>query len=616
MTTNPLPSNQTQPKHSFFSKWSRHQVQRAIGNATVTSIYLENLPREWSAIQTYQHLSRLGKVVDVFIPSKTNRSGYRFGFVRFRSGGDTRRIIADLNKFQVRGGTLRAILARDRTHKPKPAPPLQMQKTAQMAPDQTFVNVVERSGAAIIAPCQPQPGIVFSPTQNTLSWLTRCAFGVLRNPQDTHAILKLFTLHGGPEVNISQVGGDSVLICFPSAASMSQFCQEDLEWVKNCFRCLEPWKQGLDPVNRLCWVTIRGIPLHAWCREFFSLVALFVGDLVAVAEETQNRQRLDYARLQIMTCSPNPITKTVPVTIAGRSFSLFIQESPPCSGLGTALAASSLPITSPETSTRRGDGSERIPAGKPFTDDPAELVEESVVESQNPFELKAIIRDCEINGRILEENKGVGNNHSIDLDPSPLSPFSAPRYHYDGDLELVDRGLAKPIKVFNSFGPLVDYVDSESNWTVKSTTPTVQQVTWGDSARRSQCRSISDSSKPISEFSPCSSQADTEAQEKALSLAIQQRRVTLRRKPTDRDDDSVWASSSGGDHRSASPRSTGSVERGSSFLSITELEARETLQVGQILGWDISKDPSSVHKSAVSMIEREERDWSLIHSHV
>ncbi|KAJ4825487.1 hypothetical protein Tsubulata_025506 [Turnera subulata] len=211
---NPSSSTQTHSKHSFFSKWSRQQVQRAIGNTTVAN---------------------------VFIPSKTSRSGKRFGFVRFRNGGDIQRILADLNKYQV-GGTP--------------------------------------------APSQTQPGIVFSPPPDTLSWLTRCAFGALRKPQDSHAIQELFTLHGVSEVTVSQVGRDSVLVCFPSTPSMAQFCLEGYDWVKDCFWSFEPWKQGLGPVNRTCWISVRGIPLQAWCKEFFTLVALFYcggGDVAQTA---------------------------------------------------------------------------------------------------------------------------------------------------------------------------------------------------------------------------------------------------------------------------------------------------------------------------------------------
>ncbi|KAJ4822232.1 hypothetical protein Tsubulata_033052 [Turnera subulata] len=384
-----LPHPQT--KHSYFSKWSRHQVQRAIGNIQVTSLYVENLPLEWLAIQAYQNLSRFGEIVDVFIPSKTNRFGKKFGFVCFRSGGDIQRILADLNCFHVGSSSLCANIARDRVQKPRPTPQPRTQAQG-VNPGRSFAKALTGTDSAIVTPTSPleSPGITFSPTADTLSWLSRCAFDVLRMPADSQSVKSLLTLHGVTDVTVSQTGGDSILVCFDTSASMSQFCLKEHDWVQGCFLSLEPWKQRMAPSSRSCWIVVRGVPLQAWSQEFFSLVAMFVATFICLAEETENRSRLDYAKLQVVTSFKSPINQSLTVSIAGQSYNVSILESPPYCGPnnGTAsplvfelpsihVSSEQQPTPQPNPANRAGCSS----AVPPFTDDHAELEASPAAES-------------------------------------------------------------------------------------------------------------------------------------------------------------------------------------------------------------------------------------------
>ncbi|KAJ4844558.1 hypothetical protein Tsubulata_031304 [Turnera subulata] len=61
----------------YFSKWSRQQVQRAMDNGQLHSLYVENLPKNWKQTDVYRIMSKYGEVVDVYIPNKRSRSGKR-----------------------------------------------------------------------------------------------------------------------------------------------------------------------------------------------------------------------------------------------------------------------------------------------------------------------------------------------------------------------------------------------------------------------------------------------------------------------------------------------------------------------------------------------------------
>ncbi|KAJ4839558.1 hypothetical protein Tsubulata_002260 [Turnera subulata] len=170
-------------------------------------------------------------------------------------------------------------------------------------------------------------GITFIPTTDTLAWLSRCLIGTLKKPAEMGAALYLWFLHGYEEVKVSEFGGDSVLACFPSETSKQRFLEEETEWVKLWFSSLRPWENGDHAKNRRCWVTIRGMPLQAWCAEFFELVGSTCGQLIRVDPATDQRIFLEGARIEILTDQGALIEKQVEVTIAGERFQEIPSEA-------------------------------------------------------------------------------------------------------------------------------------------------------------------------------------------------------------------------------------------------------------------------------------------------
>ncbi|XVF17804.1 hypothetical protein REPUB_Repub10bG0155800 [Reevesia pubescens] len=49
----------------------------------VTSVFINNIPKQVHWRWLWRIFSHHGKVVDVFIPKKCSKSGRRYGFVRF-----------------------------------------------------------------------------------------------------------------------------------------------------------------------------------------------------------------------------------------------------------------------------------------------------------------------------------------------------------------------------------------------------------------------------------------------------------------------------------------------------------------------------------------------------
>ncbi|KAJ4830170.1 hypothetical protein Tsubulata_011967 [Turnera subulata] len=128
--------------------------------------------------------------------------------------------------------------------------------------------------------------VTFIPSIEVNRWLTRCAVGVANGPRKMESICLVWRLHDMDKVEVIDMGGDSFLVCFPSPEKMMQFLQHPPEWVSLWFRLFSPWKSGDKATNRRCWVTVRGVPLNAWCQEFFETVGSEFGQFLRVDEET------------------------------------------------------------------------------------------------------------------------------------------------------------------------------------------------------------------------------------------------------------------------------------------------------------------------------------------
>ncbi|KAJ4847901.1 hypothetical protein Tsubulata_039503 [Turnera subulata] len=322
------------PKQQSFSRWNRKKVQNIIDNQKVTSLYIDNLPLQWSAVELHFIPSKYGEVVDVYIPSKRAKNGKRFGFVRFKACHDTQRLISSINLIKVGGGTLQAVLAR------KCLPTSKSPPTSQKPPSRPSATplppLAPKSFADTVKNPKPMPpklpllnpnqaSLSFSPLESESEWLARSALGVISEPLDSSILSRLFH-HHGHQVSISEYGGDSVLISFSSPSTMNSFFESNSNWVTNVFDLLRPWIPSDKPSNRKAWIRVKGIPLQAWSEVFFrSLVSRF-GSLISVAPITKKKPSLDSAYLQVITTVPDTLTWNFTALIDGITYHIYADE--------------------------------------------------------------------------------------------------------------------------------------------------------------------------------------------------------------------------------------------------------------------------------------------------
>ncbi|KAJ4822701.1 hypothetical protein Tsubulata_044696 [Turnera subulata] len=262
-------------------------INAAVNNHEVTSTYVENLPDRWIPTDIHLVLSKFGEVIDVYLPVKRAKNGKRFGFVRFKGCHDAKRLLESISSVVADNGNLCAQLARERKQeRASTRQPSQLlrNKTVPVRRADAFTSQRKTYADTLKAtPTDPSSGkeaftgttkIAFSPTQETLEWLGRCAFGVTIDPLAQIDIPSLFSKHGYQITGVSKAGGDSFLTQFSSKTALEEFMEEEHEWLMQVFSMFRPWKHGDQATNRKCWVQVHGVPFQAWSMEFFNSVSI------------------------------------------------------------------------------------------------------------------------------------------------------------------------------------------------------------------------------------------------------------------------------------------------------------------------------------------------------
>ncbi|KAJ4825577.1 hypothetical protein Tsubulata_006514 [Turnera subulata] len=617
----PQHTHQSQTQTPFFSKWSPKQIESAIANGQAISLYVENIPAEWSPTETYRIMSKYGEVMDVYIPMKRTRRGQRFCFVRFRGVRDTQRLLYDVNRIFMEVGPIRANIARERSGARQWQLPIKQNPVPRarglVMPTKTYAATVTQSqkqgrmGEGKSTDVEVLTGTTFIPTSETLSWLSRCAVGIIKDPREMDYVHHIWALHGYGEVEVSKLAGNSFLACFPSTDSMQQFLQAPPDWVSLWFDSIKPWCNGMRAETRRCWISVRGLPLQVWCQEFFVLLGSQIGRLIRVDPRTEKRRRLEEARLEILTSQGTFINKTLSVQLLGHKYEIAVVES------GTCMESQSRTRSMVEDSESDDDSS-----AEEMTGDGAG----GGGSASDPFQLMPIIMKP---GTGVVSVAGCPQRKEFDdLDSQQLLAVSNNQgITNQGNVQLglsrdaVSGSNSNRISTFNSFDPLTQEVEevSDADGLNASKGPGVRSPTLSPKANSAQ---YAQTGYNTDESLSTEDSVSTEVQELRLDWAIQSGRVSRGRKfKKIKKTGSLTSSNSSTNEeirrvniRLSQVTTPVDVDENAAFF--VEQEARETLNVGDALGWEASGSPQELVSMAQGLVEKEVSEWGRSREHI
>ncbi|KAJ4850328.1 hypothetical protein Tsubulata_006738 [Turnera subulata] len=345
------------------------------------------------------------------------------------------------------------------------------------------------------------------------------------------------------EVEVIDMGRDSVLACFPSQEAMLQFTQRPPDWIP-------------------LW----GVPLNAWCQGFFETVGSKFGKFLRVDESTEQRRSLGTAWVEVLTEQKEHINRQLRISIAKEESGEDGSESERGEGDG-------------EGKTSRAD----------FQG-----------ESQDPFGIMEILQPdrCPNVRKVALSKRSIESAalKKVDVHDEAINTGVGGEIICHNCSQLVCNGppILRPVGLKNSFGPLMDVgegdLEAQAQNSNSKNSPQRRSGTSTPSITRSSKFSGSFSKQSMSATSKSSSYFV-----RRLDAAIKTARVSQRHKFKKlKDTGSLTSQSSTNDAIKRvnerivqSPPEPISASSPTSPDSLQLQEAIETVQLGQALDWEV-----------------------------
>jgi hypothetical protein len=137
-------------------------------------------------------------------------------------------------------------------------------------------------------------------------------------------------LAGLHSVRVSMMGGGLVLLFCNSGEDVGELAR-DKDWWGGLLFDIKPWSPNQVCSRREIWLSMFGIPLHAWGEDTFRKLANKCGVFVEIDEATRNNERFDVARVKVEAALCGRIDFVVKLIIQGASYVVRVVEE--CCGL-------------------------------------------------------------------------------------------------------------------------------------------------------------------------------------------------------------------------------------------------------------------------------------------
>jgi hypothetical protein len=162
--------------------------------------------------------------------------------------------------------------------------------------------------------------------KNATDKYAKAFVGVAANPGMTYNIQNAFHAQGYFGVKVTPLGSNLALLEGQEEGEVEALMEDAKDWLVQWFKEIRPWNPKDIDTERLVWLRIYGIPIHAWCDDFFAKVSRPWGCFLNTDDVTSKKFTMDAARLLIRTSCQKPVDEFIDVNINGELFHLRVLE--------------------------------------------------------------------------------------------------------------------------------------------------------------------------------------------------------------------------------------------------------------------------------------------------
>lgn len=120
------------------------------------------------------------------------------------------------------------------------------------------------------------------PKEDELFWLARCVIGDVKTGEVLPDLPFHLKENGFLTTTAKYFGGFRYLLECESTQALNKMLKEGSEVLSSWFQWIKPWHRDVESITpgRLCWLSIRGVPLHLWNELDFRKIANIWGEIV------------------------------------------------------------------------------------------------------------------------------------------------------------------------------------------------------------------------------------------------------------------------------------------------------------------------------------------------
>ncbi|GJR31850.1 RNA-directed DNA polymerase, eukaryota [Tanacetum coccineum] len=219
-----------------------------------------------------------GTVVDVYIPNRRSKAGKRFAFVRFINVDNIERLVGNLCTLWIGKMHLQANVVRfERSPLQSSRPPPPPKRPAPPAP-----SYISAAKGILNTPLSATSAMVLDDTCLVTHVLDNYVMGEVTEFSSINNLRVLLSNEGFSNTRIAYLGGQWVTIELPSATVKAKFMKH--VGVASWFNSLSKVDPGFVPRDRIVWVDIEGVPMHAWSCNTFRKICSKWGEALDLEE--------------------------------------------------------------------------------------------------------------------------------------------------------------------------------------------------------------------------------------------------------------------------------------------------------------------------------------------
>ncbi|XP_057449044.1 uncharacterized protein LOC130740451 [Lotus japonicus] len=326
---------------------------KRVNSNEVTSYFFTNFPDDFKAKNMWGVFSYWGRVQEVFIPTKTDRNGQRFGFVRFFDVHDPSGFGRRLDQIFIGSTKLFVNLPRfigyPRSQGKASAKPRAANEVSRTdSPRNTNLShsnhgiSTQKSYADAVANGRTRseipPGgsgkqteaIGHLPVDDTVDeWLAKSWVGRLKQTEMSQNIQETLLVGGFHSVRARYMGDDLVLLSSDPGVCWDDIVKGSEDWLANIFESINPWSPSIVMQSRVVWIRCYGIPLHLWKRRSFDKLISPLGEVLELDAATSEMDRVEFARMKIRTTRMGTFSDVWDMTINKITYGIRIVEEMP-----------------------------------------------------------------------------------------------------------------------------------------------------------------------------------------------------------------------------------------------------------------------------------------------